>query len=93
VVSERTRLERKGLLITKVHLLAVDGNELLQLGYSGSGRRGGWAVHSDHGSVGEASGALWLVVRDLERTGYRRVEWVDETAFDGFVAALREDAT
>jgi hypothetical protein len=85
-------MEKRGILRRHVRLLAVMGNRLVLLGHSGSSEQG-WIVHSDCGSPGEASGALWDERRALERSGYRLVAWVDEPAFDSFIEVLAADST
>ncbi|MFZ1410275.1 MAG: hypothetical protein WAS07_02320 [Micropruina sp.] len=83
------RLERKALFSTKVHLLVTDQRRLLELGYTGTPGRRGWATYADFDSAAEAEEGRRLVVQALRREGYREVEWVQELAVDEFISQLR----
>lgn len=83
------RLERIRLLDKKVHLLVVDGNRLLELGYSGAAGRRGWATFTDFDSEAEATEGRLLVVEELKREGYREAGWIPEPAVDELLSQLR----
>lgn len=48
------RLERKAFFGTRVHLLVVDQRRLLELGYTGSPGRRGWATYTAFNAPTEA---------------------------------------
>lgn len=87
-MDERLRLERNTFFGTKVHLLAVEGHRLLQLGYRGRPDKAGWAIYTDFDSREEAKNGLRLLAEDLERTGFHQTPWVAEAVMDDFVAQL-----